>query len=188
MVGILGFCLKFQVIPNLDSFYIWSTLSKYERIYRLRKNSCNIIEKYKKSVTYREGRREIPSRVAMLGPEAVSSCWRCIRPWSSRRYLIRRPPWLFPLSHVSISIPWNFSLFLSFFFPTKFTACICRDKRPWAWVRWTFAVLLKMVVKENYASRRLKRESVEPFQLFEAIRYSEKEREREGVLVWNCRG
>ena len=69
------------------------------------------------------------------------------------------------------------------FFSTKFTACICRDKRPWAWVRWTFAVLLKMVVKENYASRRLKRESVEPFQLFEAIRYSEKEREREGVLV-----
>ena len=116
MVGILGFCLKFQVIPNLDSFYIWSTLSKYERIYRLRKNSCNIIEKYKKSVTYREGRREIPSRVVLLGPEAVSSCWRCIRPWSSRRYLIRRPPWLFPLSHVSISIPWNFSLFLSFFF------------------------------------------------------------------------
>lgn len=116
MDRILGFCYTFQVIPNLDSFYIRNALSKYERIYRLRKNSCNIIEKYKKSITYRRERREIPSRVTTLGPEAVSSCWRCIRPWSSRRYLIRRPPRLFPLSHVSISIPWDFSLLLSYFF------------------------------------------------------------------------
>lgn len=129
-------------------------------------------------------------RVSRCWAQRRSSCWRCIRPWSSRRYLIRRPPRLFPLSHVSISIPWDFSLFLSslIFFSTKFTACICRDKRPWAWIRWTFAVLLKMVVKENYASRRLKRVSVEPFQLFEAIRNSEKERvERESLSLKSSR-
>ena len=38
--------------------------------------------------------------------------------------------------------------FLSSFSPTKFTVCIWRDKRSWAWKRWTFTVRLKQSLRK----------------------------------------